>query len=393
MDDCAWTPSYANVANGAGFHNLPQGMPDFTMGAALGGVPWGFGEADAAAPGNTGHEQAMQTPSPLLHSALPPFVVPPFECYDMGGEAFVCYDMGAGLPPAFEVVGDPGMGLEYMEGPGAYMAGVPVPQDAYVPGNGFGECEFNDCGLNDGSGMLAPVVATGPVGDQPVNEPCEGEVAEDVAPVLSREASGAEGREYERHRDGRRGGKGRGREQPPEADGGPAESPATAQAVAHPEYTAVMLRNIPNKYTRDMLVKRLNEDHRGAYDFMYLPIDFKNRCNVGYSFINFRTAEACQEFVQQFHGVEVQKCLPGFNSKKVVEVTPARVQGLAENVRRLANSPVMNQLIEHPEWMPLVFDSNGDEAPFPSPDRPLAPVRPRARDREARGARRAMRAV
>lgn len=147
-------------------------------------------------------------------------------------------------------------------------------------------------------------------------------------------------------------------------------------------YTTVMLRNIPNKYTREMLIKQLNADFSGEYDFMYLPIDFKNKCNVGYGFINFRIEASTERFISMFHGVDVRKCLPGLNSKKIVEVTPARVQGLTENVRRLKNSPVMNQLVDHPEWMPLLFGANGEEEPFPMPDAPLPPVKPRGRARE-----------
>mmetsp|Transcript_98143 Transcript_98143/g.247682 ORF Transcript_98143/g.247682 Transcript_98143/m.247682 type:complete len:161 (-) Transcript_98143:204-686(-) len=138
-----------------------------------------------------------------------------------------------------------------------------------------------------------------------------------------------------------------------------------------------MLRNIPNKYTREMLVKQLNQDFRGRFDFVYLPIDFKNRCNVGYGFINFRTSEACDEFVSKFNGVDVRKCLPGLNSRKVAEVTPARVQGLDENVRRLRNGPVMNELVHHPDWMPLLLDEDGEEKNFPVPDQPCPPVKPR----------------
>lgn len=143
--------------------------------------------------------------------------------------------------------------------------------------------------------------------------------------------------------------------------------------------TTVMLRNIPNKYTREMLVKQLTQDFRGRFDFVYLPIDFKNRCNVGYGFINFRTPDACEEFVNKFNGVDVRKCLPGLNSRKVCEVTPARVQGLDENVRRLRNGPVMNELVHHPEWMPLLLDGSGEERPFPLPDQPCPPVKPRRR--------------
>jgi hypothetical protein len=150
--------------------------------------------------------------------------------------------------------------------------------------------------------------------------------------------------------------------------------------------TTVMFRNIPNKYTREMLVNQLEQDMRGQFDFIYLPIYFKNKCNVGYAFINFRTVEACDTFVNRFNGVEVRRCLPGLNSRKVTEVTPARVQGFEENVQRLRNSPVMRELVHKPEWMPLIFEHDGEQVPFPSPERPLDPIKPRrrARDEEAR---------
>lgn len=142
--------------------------------------------------------------------------------------------------------------------------------------------------------------------------------------------------------------------------------------------TTVMLRNIPNKYMPDVLASHLNCGYKGKFDFMYLPIDFKNKCNVGYGFINFRTPKLCREFVHGYHGVEVRKCLPAYNSRKIVEVTPARVQGLESNVARLRNSPVMSQLLDKPEWLPLLFDEDGKQIPFPHPDQPLPSVKPRA---------------
>jgi len=134
--------------------------------------------------------------------------------------------------------------------------------------------------------------------------------------------------------------------------------------------TTVMLRNIPNKYTRQMLIRVLNENFNGMYDFMYLPIDFKNKCNVGYGFLNMRTPEMCAQLATYFHGVDVRRCLPGFNSKKICEVTPARVQGLQDNVRRLQNSPVMAQLKGHPEWLPVLFGADGGCKSFPCAELP-----------------------
>lgn len=45
--------------------------------------------------------------------------------------------------------------------------------------------------------------------------------------------------------------------------------------------TTLMIKNIPNKYTSKMLLSAIDEHNKGTYDFLYLPIDFKNKCNVG----------------------------------------------------------------------------------------------------------------
>ncbi|CAE7819882.1 Ank2 [Symbiodinium sp. KB8] len=77
----------------------------------------------------------------------------------------------------------------------------------------------------------------------------------------------------------------------------------------------------------------------------------------------------CRLFVaaqtdSRFDGVDVKKCLPGWNSKKVAAVKPARLQGVEENVRSIQFGNVMKQLVLHPEWMPLLFDDEG-EIPHP----------------------------
>merc|ERR1719191_2149161 len=128
--------------------------------------------------------------------------------------------------------------------------------------------------------------------------------------------------------------------------------------------TTVMLRNIPNRYTRDMLIDRLNQGYEGKYDFVYLPIDFNSKCNVGYAFINFREPLQAARFIQEFHGAKTKTCLPGFSSAKVCEVSYARVQGSQANMDNLRDEKFIEKLNEHAEWQPLFYDEKFEEIPF-----------------------------
>lgn len=38
--------------------------------------------------------------------------------------------------------------------------------------------------------------------------------------------------------------------------------------------TTLMIKNIPNKYTQDLLLQDIDQKFQNAYDFFYLPIDF-----------------------------------------------------------------------------------------------------------------------
>lgn len=131
--------------------------------------------------------------------------------------------------------------------------------------------------------------------------------------------------------------------------------------------TTVMLRNMPNNYTRDMLLDLVNSmGFTGCYDFAYLPVDFKSQAGLGYAFINFvSTAEAQRCF----------ECFEGFSewrvpSEKVCTVTwGSPYQGLEAHIERYQNSPVMHQSIPD-EWKPVLLE-DGVRVTFPAPTKAI----------------------
>ncbi|KAL0906222.1 hypothetical protein M5K25_024697 [Dendrobium thyrsiflorum] len=119
--------------------------------------------------------------------------------------------------------------------------------------------------------------------------------------------------------------------------------------------TTLMIKNIPNKYTSKMLLATIDENHKGTYDFLYLPIDFKNKCNVGYAFINMLSPSHILPFYQTFNGKKWEK----FNSEKVASLAYARIQGKVALVSHFQNSSLMN---EDKRCRPILFHSEGSDA-------------------------------
>ncbi|XP_050375448.1 protein MEI2-like 4 isoform X2 [Argentina anserina] len=126
--------------------------------------------------------------------------------------------------------------------------------------------------------------------------------------------------------------------------------------------TTLMIKNIPNKYTSKMLLAAIDERHRGTYNFIYLPIDFKNKCNVGYAFINMTDPRQIVPLYQSFNGKKWEK----FNSEKVASLAYARIQGKSALIAHFQNSSLMN---EDKRCRPILFNTDGpnagDQVPFP----------------------------
>lgn len=128
-------------------------------------------------------------------------------------------------------------------------------------------------------------------------------------------------------------------------------------------FTTVMLRNIPNKYSQSLLLDAVNlKGFSTLYDFFYLPVDFRNGCNMGYAFINFIWHDIASDFIAVFRGFR----LPALRSTKVCDVSWARIQGLQANVDHYRNNPINN--LADPFFRPLIFDA-GKAVDFPRPDK------------------------
>ncbi|KAI7906144.1 RNA recognition motif 2-domain-containing protein [Cokeromyces recurvatus] len=125
-----------------------------------------------------------------------------------------------------------------------------------------------------------------------------------------------------------------------------------------------MIRNIPNKYTQQMLIDCINSSHANTYDFLYLRIDFKNKCNVGYAFINFIDPKSVILFAKEKAGKKWEH----FNSDKRCALSYANIQGKDALIKKFKNSQVM---FEDAAYRPKIFYSDGPnkgkEQAFPVP--------------------------
>ena len=87
--------------------------------------------------------------------------------------------------------------------------------------------------------------------------------------------------------------------------------------------TTLMIKNIPNKFNRDLLLSIINQNFRTAYDLFILPTDSYRYKNFGYSFINF----TCSYYIPYFYFLFHKKRWSSTNSQKVCEITYSKIQG------------------------------------------------------------------
>jgi RNA recognition motif-containing protein len=139
--------------------------------------------------------------------------------------------------------------------------------------------------------------------------------------------------------------------------------------------TTVMLRNLPNNYTREMLLEHLDSlGFSGRYNFFYMPIDFNSEASLGYAFVNLTTPEYAQLLMATFDGFH-DWVIP--TRKKCIVNWSHPHQGLESNIERYRNSPVMHKDVPD-AFQPAMFDETGMRVRFPQPRKKLRCPRLRA---------------
>lgn len=137
-------------------------------------------------------------------------------------------------------------------------------------------------------------------------------------------------------------------------------------AVDDQDLTTLLLRNVPTTLPQKKLVELF--DNLGLtflYDFVYLPMDFRNGVNLGYGFVN---CVSHQDAIQMMESLEDLRWEPG--SDQTCKLSWSHyIQGLEGHLERYRNSPVMHP--DMPEdWKPMLF-SNGQRVPFPPPTKAI----------------------
>jgi hypothetical protein len=117
--------------------------------------------------------------------------------------------------------------------------------------------------------------------------------------------------------------------------------------------TTLMIQNIPNKYSRQMLLDELNDKHRHCYDFLYLPIDFRNKCNLGYAFINMITPADVVSLHNNLRGQSWKQS----RSEKKADVKWGRLQGKRALVEHFRASSFLKRIPN--DCRPICFYSSG----------------------------------
>ena len=62
-----------------------------------------------------------------------------------------------------------------------------------------------------------------------------------------------------------------------------------------------MIKNIPIKFMQADMLKQIDKNYKGKYDYFYLPMDLQTKNSVGFAFINFLDSMYILDFFLEFN--------------------------------------------------------------------------------------------
>ncbi len=137
-----------------------------------------------------------------------------------------------------------------------------------------------------------------------------------------------------------------------------ASSAISSRSMSNP--TTLMIKNLPNTLTREDLFSFIQKSvPAGAVNFLYMPIDYKNRLNFGYAFVNLISELYVEIFYANVLGKRIRENRTSSHptstpaSTRPLDIVPARVQGFSANINRLIASPVLFSVDE--QSLPMIF--------------------------------------
>lgn len=137
------------------------------------------------------------------------------------------------------------------------------------------------------------------------------------------------------------------------------------------ERTTIVLRNLPEGFSRDMIADLLNsQGFEKKFDFIYTPVKFSVMATIGYAFVNMISHAAAQECVSKLDGF-TDWATPCGSSLAVM--WSEKDQGLATIIDRHRNSPVMHSSVQE-EFKPALY-VDGVQTAFPLPTKKIKPPR------------------
>jgi hypothetical protein len=109
-----------------------------------------------------------------------------------------------------------------------------------------------------------------------------------------------------------------------------------------------MVRNIPPKYSQEMLLEEWA--NKGTYDILYLPYSHAKQRNSGFAFINFTSEAAALSFHAMWH----RRRLAHFSRDKPLSVIAADMQGRDSILESLLQKGL--QSTKHIDCQPVIFE-------------------------------------